>query len=167
MEDTKRSANDVKRFHAGYVVNEVTGCWEWQKNIQQNGYGHMKHSGKAKGVHRISYEMHKGKIPEGAYVLHVCDVRCCVNPKHLFLGTAMDNALDKKGKNRHAHGTMVNTSKLTELQVLEMYALFDSGVGSPTVGRKYGIATSMAWNIKTGKSWAHLYIARYGSNASV
>lgn len=167
MNDAKRSANDVMRFHAGYKVNEQTGCWEWQKNIQQNGYGHIKMSGKAQGAHRVSYELHKGSITNGAYVLHTCDVRCCVNPTHLFLGSAMDNSIDKKGKKRHAHGERVNTSKLTELQVLEMYPLFESGIGSPTVAKKYGIATSMAWNIKTGKSWAHLYFARYGRNEPV
>lgn len=167
MDDAKRVAKDVQRFHAGYVVNELTGCWEWQRNIQANGYGHMKHSGKARGVHRVSYEMHKGEIPLGAYVLHRCDIRCCVNPLHLFVGTALDNRIDMQSKMRHAHGERINTAKLTELQVIEIYALSDSGMGSPTIAKKYGISTTMAWNIKTGKSWTHLFYARYGTNDTV
>lgn len=164
MDEAKRVARDVQRFHAGYVVNESTGCWEWQSNIQANGYGHMKHSGTARGVHRVSYEMHKGEIPKGAYVLHRCDNRCCVNPLHLFVGTALDNRIDMQGKKRHVHGERVNTAKLTELQVIEIYALSDGGMGSPSIGKKYGISTTMAWNIKTGRSWSHLFNARYGTN---
>ena len=61
----KKRSDLVVRFHAGYVVNEVTGCWEWQKNIQANGYGHIKEGGKAKLVHRVSFALHKGPIPEG------------------------------------------------------------------------------------------------------
>jgi hypothetical protein len=162
MDDAKRRARDVQRFHAGYVVNEQTECWEWQRNIQSNGYGHMKHSGKARSVHRVSYEMHKGEIPDGAYVLHRCDNKCCVNPRHLFLGTALDNRLDMQSKRRHAHGERVNTAKLTEAQVLEIYALSDNGMGSPRIAKRVGISVSMAWNIKTGKSWSHLFTARYG-----
>ena len=167
MNEAKRSARDVQRFNAGYVVDEQTGCWEWQKNIQSNGYGHMKHSGKARSVHRVSYEMHKGNIPEGVYVLHRCDNRCCVNPLHLFLGTALDNALDMKGKRRHSHGEKSTSSKLTEKQVLEIYALSESGIGSIRIARKYDISVSMAWNIKTGRSWVHLYNTRYGINEAV
>ena len=167
MDDTKRVERDVQRFHSGYVVNDTTGCWEWQRNIQANGYGHMKHSGKARLAHRVSYEMHSGEIPDGAYVLHRCDNRICVNPQHLFLGTAMDNRRDMQAKRRRVHGERVNTAKLTEAQIFEIYALSDSGMGSPRIAKKYGISTAMAWNIKVGKSWVHLFSTRYGSNASV
>lgn len=162
MDDTKRAARDVERFNNGYIVNEQTGCWEWQKNIQINGYGHMKHSGKARSAHRVSYEMHNGEIPKGFYVLHKCDNRCCVNPQHLFVGTASDNRKDMQSKGRHAHGERVNTAKMTEAQIIEIYALSDGGLGSPRIAKKYGISTTMAWNIKTGKSWSHLFNARYG-----
>lgn len=164
MDEAKRCARDTRRFNAGYIVNEQTGCWEWQKNIQMNGYGHMKHSGKTRSAHRISYEMHHGEIPIGAYVLHRCDNRRCVKPDHLYLGTAKDNALDMKAKRRHSHGEQSTSSKVTEAQVLEMYELFDGGMGSIRVSRKFDICTTQAWHIKTGKSWAHLYSARYGTN---
>jgi len=167
MDEAKRKANDVQRFHSGYRVDAASGCWEWQTNIQSNGYGHAKFDGKARLVHRVSYEMHKGPIPHGAYVLHSCDNRRCVNPLHLFLGTAMDNRLDMQAKRRHAHGARVNTAKLSEAQVLEIYALSDAGIGSRLIAKRYGISTSMAWNIKSGKSWTHLFEARYGRNEAM
>jgi len=167
MDEAKRKANDVQRFHSGYRVDAASDCWEWQTNIQSNGYGHAKFGGKARLVHRVSYEMHKGIIPDGVYVLHSCDNRKCVNPLHLFLGTAMDNRLDMQAKRRHAHGERVRTAKLTASQVLEIYALSDAGKGSPLIAKRYGISISMAWNIKTGKSWRHLFEARYGSSKAV
>ena len=167
MNDAKKKVRDVKRFHSGYVVNEITDCWEWQHNIQKNGYGHFKHNGKSRLVHREAYKMHKGEIPDGVYVLHQCDNRCCVNPRHLFLGTALDNRLDMQSKGRHAYGERVNTAKLTEAQVFEIYALSENGVGSPRIAKRFGISQSMAWNIKTGRSWSHLFRARYGNNNSV
>jgi hypothetical protein len=162
MDVTKRDARDVRRFHSGYEVNGKTGCWEWRSNIQVNGYGHMKHSGKTRSVHRISYEMHKGLIPVGAYVLHRCDNRRCVNPSHLFLGSALDNILDMRQKLRHTFGEKSPNVKLDEKKVLQMYALFDRGIGTPTVSRRFGISKNLAWRIKKGLSWAHLYHARYG-----
>jgi hypothetical protein len=51
-------------------------------------------------AHRMSWEMHFGPIPEGMLVLHHCDVRRCVRPDHLFLGTARDNTRDMIAKGR-------------------------------------------------------------------
>lgn len=160
MDAVKRRERDWVRFHAGYVVDELTSCWVWQRNVQQNGYGHMKYSGSAQGTHRISWDLHNGQIPQGLCVLHTCDNRACVNPDHLFLGTTKDNVADKIRKGRHARGERVNTAKLTEAHVMKMYKRFDEGAGCPTVGREFGVTTTMAWNIKTGKSWSHLYITR-------
>lgn len=99
--------------------------------------------------------------------MHRCDNRKCVNPEHLSVGTAQDNRNDMNAKMRHAHGERVNTAKLTEADVKRMYDLLDLGKGTPTVARMFGVSIANAWNIKTGKSWQHLYKARYGSNDAV
>jgi hypothetical protein len=67
------------------------GCWEWQGAINAEGYGGLGRAGKA---HRASYEAFIGPIPPGLWVLHNCDNRCCVNPDHLYVGTAKDNRKD-------------------------------------------------------------------------
>ncbi len=80
-------------------------CWLYSKLIMK-GYGHLNVYGIKIGAHRISYEIHVGEIPEGMYVCHKCDVRNCVNPNHLFLGTHLDNMRDMAVKNKLRKSTI-------------------------------------------------------------
>ena len=90
-------------------VQKSDGCWLWTGAIKSNGYGHIGSEGpggylKVRTTHRVSWELHFGPIPAGLLVLHRCDVRNCVRPDHLFLGTHTDNMLDciAKGRDRHS-----------------------------------------------------------------
>jgi hypothetical protein len=80
-------------------VKVSDGCWIWT-GATSAGYGVMNFRGKVIGAHRISWELHNGTIPDNMHVLHKCDIRCCVNPAHLFIGTNQDNILDSIKKNR-------------------------------------------------------------------
>lgn len=78
----------------------MDSCWLWLGGTQ-DGYGRLRYAGKKILAHRLSWEMHFGKIPEGLWVLHKCDVRNCIRPEHLFLGTNQDNVDDKMRKKRY------------------------------------------------------------------
>jgi hypothetical protein len=80
-----------------------TGCWLWTGGCFSHGYGKLRYAGKTSYAHRVAYELHHGVTPEDGYVCHRCDNPPCINPDHLFLGTARDNALDmfRKGRARH------------------------------------------------------------------
>lgn len=83
-------------------------CWRWKGSINQHGYGRFSICTNSKGVwvlaHRWIYERMKGPILPGFMVCHACDVRPCVQPKHLSLGTAADNTNDMVRRGRMPKG---------------------------------------------------------------
>lgn len=81
-------------------VARGAGCWLWQGRPGADGYGQFRVGVGTTKAHRFSYELHKGPVPPGLHVLHKCDVRLCVNPEHLFLGTALTNMRDMIAKGR-------------------------------------------------------------------
>jgi hypothetical protein len=66
----------------------------------KNGYGQFWMGDRLELAHRAAWLLFRGAIPEGLFMCHRCDVRSCVNPAHLFIGSAKDNMLDCSLKGR-------------------------------------------------------------------
>lgn len=119
------------RFFRYAFPEPNTGCWLWGASLKEGkcgGYGQLKVNGKEVTAHRVSYMIHKGPIPKGLYVLHTCDVRSCVNPDHLFLGTQKDNIHDMMKKGRANHP---GRQKLPSLRdTVKHYKRKDGGVST-------------------------------------
>lgn len=98
-----------ERFWKFVTEGPEDECWLWQgAKMTGTGYGAISKSGYNAGrvlAHRVSWVLHYGAIPEGMFVCHTCDVRHCVNPHHLFLGSAKDNMEDMWSKNRGHRST--------------------------------------------------------------
>ena len=76
-----------------YIPVTESGCWLWLGNCNPKGYGRFMRQGKTFMAHRASYEVHRGPIPEGLQLDHLCRVRCCINPDHLEPVTARENVM--------------------------------------------------------------------------
>ena len=68
-------------------------CWPWTGALRGKGYGQFTLNGKNVSPHRVMFESHVGKIPEGLCVDHLCYNRICCNPKHLRILTVGENTL--------------------------------------------------------------------------
>lgn len=106
-------------------------------------------------AHRVSWELHRGAIPDGFLVLHRCDVRPCVNPDHLFIGDYSDNANDMhaKGRGNVPRGERHCRAKLTEEEVRKIRS--DTRT-LRLIGEEYGFDKAYAWRIKHGFYWGHV-----------
>jgi len=80
----------LERFEEKYIPEPNSGCWLWTA-AQLNGYGAIKVDGRFRGAHRVGYELHKGPVPAGLVLDHLCRVPFCVNPDHLEPVTIGEN----------------------------------------------------------------------------
>lgn len=149
-----------------YERSEVDnkGCWNWKAIVQNSGYGMVGARGLPKAkytAHRLSYLLTRGPIPDGMLVCHSCDNRRCVNPEHLWLGTPKQNQRDSWEKERRvpvpahlkARGKGHGRAKLTDELVMEIKK---SPKDLQSIAVQYGVSKTCIFNIKSGRTWAHV-----------
>jgi len=120
-------------------------CWLWGGPVS---HGYATHHGRR--VHRLTYAMAYGPIPDGMGIFHHCDTPLCIRPDHLFAGTQADNIADKVAKGRQAQGERNGKVKLKVEQVRYIRSSPKSGA---VLARELGIAVSTACRIKNGTTW--------------
>ena len=128
------------------------GCLEFQGYRARSGYGIIGLGTKKLKVHRVAWEGAFGPIPDDLCVLHSCDNRVCCNSEHLFLGTRLDNAIDreKKGRGNHQTGKYNGNAKLTREKAEAIRA--DTRLHRE-IAADYGVSRSTITTIKTGAAW--------------
>jgi len=128
-------------------VNKTDDCWLWTGAPDTNGYGRIKIDGKFIGVHRFSFTLAYGPIPDGLYICHHCDVPLCVNPEHLFTGTARDNAVDMAHKER-AFGTKLSADDVRHIRA--------SSLSRKNLAKKFGVCRQCIDQVLLGITWSWL-----------
>jgi hypothetical protein len=135
-----------------------SGCLLWTGGVGSHGYGVFSYAGQpGLTAHRASWQVCRGPIPTGLHVLHKCDVRSCINPDHLFLGTHADNMADMTAKGyrkaRALRGEESNFSKLTGAQVRAIRA---DERPTKIIAASFAVSKSLVHQIRARLIWKHL-----------
>lgn len=154
-----------------------SGCWAWlgptngAGKYGRGGYGVITDGGRNLYAHRVAFESHYGPIPSGQMVCHTCDVRCCVNPAHLFLSDARGNHEDKvrKGRSRSpgapgdrnatrkypglTRGERNGRSVLSAADVAVIRAAHAAGTQQRVLAKQYRVGQSQISRICRGEHW--------------
>lgn len=125
------------------VIN--TGCWEWTRRLDRNGYACMDYKGPDKkwktafNLHRIVYQAFNGDITTSSLVVsHKCNNRCCINPAHLELTTQKKNVGEQIRIGTHA-STMKNRRRKTPEESADIIARLQSGESSYSIAKSYDV----------------------------
>lgn len=140
-----------RRLLSKYRVTP-NGCWEWTGHRKKDvfDYGLIWVDGRMRRTHRVSYELHKGPIPEGLDVLHSCDNPPCINPDHLSVGTRGENVEDAASRNRFPLDEAHHATKLTADQVIEIRSN-RSSFTNLELALIYGVNPSTISRIRSGE----------------
>lgn len=147
--------DDVRRFEQKFDRGPESECWLWKNMLFEHGYGRFQIVRKKYTfAHRVAYALAHGEVPAGKVVRHSCDVRRCVNPAHLSLGTQIDNLADafKKG---HYKRPRPQRQRLTPEDVL---AIVQSTERVRVIARRYDISEGYVREIRAGR--ARRYVDR-------
>lgn len=167
LERMASSVGGPARFWRKANVGNPEVCWPWLSGQFNDGDGYgqfaiscggrknlIKHRYRA---HRVAYFLTHGVLPDDLCVCHTCDNPICVNPRHLFLGTGIQNVQDRNNKKRDAKGEQHGMHKLTTKDILEIRRLrVTKKLPYSALGKMFGVSTTHAGFIVRKESWKHV-----------
>lgn len=146
----------TKEWFAGKYAVSAGGCWLWLGNVDTDGYGSVsfgpRDDHKTVRVHRAAYEAFVRPLPplhtslgyHGWCVCHVCDVRLCMNPDHLFIAP------------QAAKGRTPSRSKLSDEQVSAIKRDYAAGMRQRELAAKHGVSQGyISMLVNADRRWHH------------
>lgn len=164
MENINYTTSFLKRYWDKIHKRGEDDCWNWIAGLNTGGYGAIKGTRTDRDgfpfypmwqAHIVSFTIHNGPPNEGLFVLHKCNNRRCVNPKHLYEGTQLDNGRDMavsgilKGSNNP-------TSKFTDEQVRTIRVQHSNGLSFAELGDIYDCTRQCIWLIVKRKHYPNV-----------
>jgi hypothetical protein len=151
----KATRSVLDRFMAKVEFDTVGGCWLWAGKLNSCGYGNLFVDGKLRTASRLSWRLFRGEPPATFQVCHRCDVRACVNPEHLFLGTHAENMADRARKGRGAdfRGCKNPNAKLTPDAVR---AIREASGRQIDIAKRFGVRQSHVSAIRHGAAYTNV-----------
>lgn len=150
--------SDFERFNKKYDVAE-NGCWVWNGAKNKAEYGNFRLFQIMIGAHVASYLMFNNTFiqKDKNLICHSCDNPKCVNPAHLWAGSASDNIQDALNKNRAYKGVLNGRSVLTEKDIVEIRLKYKTGKHThKEIAKMYGVAKPTISSILRNESWRHI-----------
>lgn len=153
----------IARFWSKVEVGANSACWMWKGAVGGNGYGRFRLSrARTEQPHRIAWELANAEPLGTRIACHTCDTPLCVNPHHIYAGSALTNIRDAVERGQHTgsgmdqRGSLNPNSRLTEEDVIRIKAMIEGGASNREIARHFPVGDAMVSRIRTGRSWAHL-----------
>ncbi len=145
---------EVAQFWTKVEMQSPMSCWLWQGARKGKGYGKFREH----LAHRYAYRLHRGEIPEGLMIRHLCGIKLCVNPWHLEPGTMADNAADGIRLGETLRGSKNGKAKIGEEDARWIVANPD-GLSGAQMARRFGVSPATISLIRSGGRWKHVQAA--------
>jgi hypothetical protein len=144
------NAKQIELFWSLVANGDPDECWEWLGKKTRDGYGSLKRNGVALSAHRVGYEISTGDSAIGFVIMHTCDNKACVNPRHLKKGTHKENMEDMVAKGRQ--GLQLQKRRfIPASQVLDIRRNYLLGESKHSLARRHRTSTSVIRDLVSGK----------------
>ena len=131
-------------------VIKTSTCWLWTGAKTRDGYGHIIYNGRYRKAPQIAWELANGRpFPKELWALHTCNNPGCVNPEHIYPGTARDNHLDAVKSGTFLSGDRSPKAKITSQQVAEIRSF--PKLKQRELAVRYGVSQSHISDIQNYK----------------
>jgi hypothetical protein len=151
------------RFWSKVDVRGPDDCWLWTGASDVRGYGRFMVNGRNTAAPRVALALDGRPLATNLhYACHTCDVKACVNPRHLYVGNAATNARDAIDRGLAYGWPRVNGdahpgARLTSTKVAEIRSRFAAGdVNQRTLAAEYGVSKATISRVVRGRLWSHV-----------